>query len=218
MLQWNNIDTIMLDMDGTLLDLHFDNHFWQHLVPLRYAENQGISLNEALTHLVPLFKSKEGQLEWYCVEYWSQQLQLDIVALKKEIAHLIDVLPHATDFLQQLADSGKNIMLVTNAHQKSLKLKMEKTRLDQFFDHIICSHDLGLPKEHPKFWPSLKQQQYFRKSRSLLVDDSLAVLNCAQQYGIAHLLAISKPDSTQPQKTCQHHRAIRDFSTLKARL
>ena len=27
MLAWDEIDTVLLDMDGTLLDLHFDNHF-----------------------------------------------------------------------------------------------------------------------------------------------------------------------------------------------
>ena len=38
MINWKNIDTVLLDMDGTLLDLHFDNHFWQTFVPLRYAQ------------------------------------------------------------------------------------------------------------------------------------------------------------------------------------
>ncbi|HBT55971.1 MAG TPA: haloacid dehalogenase, partial [Pseudomonas sp.] len=33
MLNWNAIDTVLLDMDGTLLDLHFDNHFWLEHMP-----------------------------------------------------------------------------------------------------------------------------------------------------------------------------------------
>ncbi|MEC8348362.1 MAG: haloacid dehalogenase, partial [Pseudomonadota bacterium] len=27
-LDWQNIDTVLLDVDGTLLDLHYDNFVW----------------------------------------------------------------------------------------------------------------------------------------------------------------------------------------------
>ena len=40
---WENIETVLLDMDGTLLDLHFDNHFWLQHVPVCYAEKHGLS-------------------------------------------------------------------------------------------------------------------------------------------------------------------------------
>ena len=43
-LDWDSIDTVLLDMDGTLLDLHFDNHFWLEFVPHKYAELKGIAL------------------------------------------------------------------------------------------------------------------------------------------------------------------------------
>ena len=41
-LPWPEIHTVLLDMDGTLLDLRFDNHFWRELVPERYAERHGL--------------------------------------------------------------------------------------------------------------------------------------------------------------------------------
>lgn len=40
---WQDVDTVLLDMDGTLLDLAFDNYFWQKLVPETYGAKQGIS-------------------------------------------------------------------------------------------------------------------------------------------------------------------------------
>ncbi|MEW8562777.1 MAG: HAD family hydrolase, partial [Candidatus Thiodiazotropha sp.] len=127
MIDWNQIDIVMLDMDGTLLDLHFDNHFWLEHVPARYAEANGMVLEQAKHELLARYKSVEGTLEWYCIDHWSRELELDIALLKEEVDHLIAVHPHVVDFLDQLMCAGKERILVTNAHQKTLALKMEKT-------------------------------------------------------------------------------------------
>ena len=214
MIDWKKIDTVLLDMDGTLLDLNFDNHFWKEFVPLKYAQQKDLSLDAAKQALEPQFKSMEGTLEWYCLDYWSEVLQLDIAGLKAEISGLIAVLPHVTEFLEKLQQSSQRVLLVTNAHRDSLGLKMEKTCLQPFFDGIISSHDLGFPKENTDFWPLLQQQQTFDKNTTLLIDDSLAVLNSAKQFGIAHLISVSKPDSRQPKKTVIDYRAIEDFREL----
>lgn len=214
MIDWTKIDTVLLDMDGTLLDLNFDNHFWKEFVPLKFAEQQGISVDLAKQQLQPRFKSMEGQLEWYCLDYWSEALKLDIAGLKAEIAGLIAVLPHVVEFLEKLRQSPRKVLLVTNAHQDSLGLKMEKTCLQPFFDAIISSHALGLPKEHPEFWPLLQQQIGFTKQNTLMIDDSLAVLNAAKEFGIGYLCAISKPDSKLPQRQIADYPAIADFREL----
>jgi putative hydrolase of the HAD superfamily len=214
MIDWKIIDTVLLDMDGTLLDLNFDNHFWKEFVPLKYAEQKGISTALAKQQLEPQFKSMEGKLEWYCLDYWSHILQLDIAGLKAEISGLIAVLPHVTEFLEKLQQSSRKVLLVTNAHRDSLGLKMEKTCLQPFFDDIISSHDLGIPKEHAEFWGLLRQQQPFDKLTTLLIDDSLAVLNSARLFGIAHLISVSKPDSKLPKKNVTDYLAIEDFREL----
>ena len=137
-LPWHDIDSVFLDMDGTILDLHFDNHFWREHVPLRYAERHRLDVEAAKEDLFPKFRSKEGTMDWYCVEYWSRELDLDIVGLKEEIDHLIAVHHHAVDFLDFTRRSGKRTVLVTNAHSKSLALKMARTGLEQHFDALIC--------------------------------------------------------------------------------
>ena len=214
MIDWKKIDTVLLDMDGTLLDLNFDNHFWKEFVPLKFAQQQGISKALAKQQLEPRFKSMEGKLEWYCLDYWSQVLQLDIAGLKAEVSGLIAVLPHVTEFLEKLQQSPQKVLLVTNAHRDSLGLKMEKTCLQPFFDGIISSHDFGVPKEHAGFWSLLQQQQSFDKQTTLLIDDSLAVLNSARLFGIAHLITVSKPDSKQPKKHVAGYPSIEDFREL----
>ncbi len=214
MITWQHIDTVLLDMDGTLLDLNFDNHFWQEFVPLRYAELHGLALDEAKRQLAPRFKVMEGQLEWYCLDYWSKALQLNIAGLKQELAGLIAVHPHVTEFLDAVRNSGRRLLLVTNAHRDSLNLKMEKTCLHSFFDAIICAHDYGFAKEQQGFWLTLQNQHVFTPDRTLLVDDSLAVLRSAQTFGIAHLVSISKPDSQVPNRVITEFAAVEDFRAL----
>lgn len=214
MIEWNNIDTVLLDMDGTLLDLNFDNHFWLEFVPSRFAEQNGLSLEQAKLQLFPRFKEMEGKLEWYCLDYWSDVLKLDIVGLKAEISGLISVLPHVIEFLTAIRQTSRQVVLVTNAHRAGLDLKMGKTCLTPFFDQIISSHDYGSPKETQAFWSHLYEQQAFENTRTLLVDDSLAVLKSARLYGIKHLVSISKPDSQLAKRVINDFPAIEDFREL----
>jgi HAD superfamily hydrolase (TIGR01509 family) len=214
MIDWQNVDTVFLDMDGTLLDLNFDNHFWLDFVPLRYAERHGISPDEAKRRLAPRFKAMEGRLEWYCLDYWSAQLNIDLAELKAELAGLIAVLPHVTEFLDAVRSLGKRLVLLTNAHPKSLGLKMEKTCLNRFFDRIISAHALGRPKEDPHFWALLGAVETFSPAGTLLVDDSLSVLRSARRFGIEHLIAVRKNDSRRPVRTITEFPAIDDFREL----
>lgn len=214
MIAWHEIDTVLLDMDGTLLDLNFDNHFWQEFVPLRFAQRHNLSLDEAKRQLQPQFKAMEGRLEWYCLDYWSEALQLNIAGLKQELAGLIAVHPHVTEFLDAVRATGRRLLLVTNAHRDSLRLKMDKTSLHVFFDAIVCSHDFGMAKEQSGFWQALQDRHVFEKRRTLLVDDSLAVLRSARAFGIAHLVSICKPDSRAPSKPVSEFAGIEDFREL----
>lgn len=214
MIDWKAVDTVFLDMDGTLLDLHFDNHFWLEHVPLRYAQARGIPLDRAKAELLSQYQSREGTLEWYCIDHWSRELGLDIALLKEEINHLIAVQPHVTDFLEALAARGKRRVLVTNAHQKSVALKMEKTRLGGHFERIICSHDLMSPKESADFWPRVQAVEPFDRDRTLFVDDSPSVLRAARDYGFRWLLAVLAPDSKAPEREAGEFPAIRHFADL----
>jgi HAD superfamily hydrolase (TIGR01509 family) len=213
-IDWSQVDTVFLDMDGTLLDLYFDNHFWREHMPRRYAEYHGLDEAVARERLDQHYDRHAGTLNWYCVDFWSSELALDIVHLKEEVVHLIAVRPDVPAFLKALRDSGRRVVMVTNAHPKSLDLKMRETRLDAWFDALISSHQIGLPKEHPDFWQGLQAVEPFDKSRTLFVDDSLPVLQSARAYGIGHLLAVCNPDSRQPHKDCGNFMAITSFEQV----
>lgn len=213
-LPWNEIDTVLLDMDGTLLDLHFDNQFWLEHLPQRYAETHSTSLALAKAELMPLFREHAGTLNWYCTDFWSRELRLPIRELKREIAELISLRPHADTFLEALRQQGKQVVLITNAHRDSLSLKLERVELAPWFDRMISSHDYGFPKEDPQFWFALQQDCPFVPARSLFIDDSLPILRAAGNYGVAHLLSISQPDSRQELRAISEFQLADDFQQL----
>jgi len=192
---WNGIDTVLLDMDGTLLDKHFDDYFWEHYVPEIFAEKNDLTPREARKELLARYKSIEGTLAWTDLDYWSEKLDLDIPALKLKINHLIQVHPYVVDFLKYLRDLRKEVHLVTNAHGKTLDIKMRKTQIGPYFDRIVCSQDIGLPKEAPAFWGRLESLLGFDRHRTMLADDNENVLLAAQSHGIEVLIFVARPSS-----------------------
>jgi len=214
MIDWQQIDTVLLDMDGTLLDLHFDNYFWLHHVPQHYAAKHQLPVAEANDKLMKRFARERGNLNWYCVDYWSEQLQLDIAALKQEISHLIAIRPFVTEFLAELADQPQQVILVTNAHRKSLNLKLANTGIGNWFDEIVVSHDFRAAKEEQQFWQQLRITHPFDPGRTLLIDDTESVLESAHHYGIKHLLTLLQPDSKQPKKTESKFPGIHHFDEI----
>lgn len=211
---WAEIDTVLLDMDGTLLDLNFDNYFWLELVPHRYGQARGLSLAAARARLTPMFAACHGTLNWYCTDYWSRELGLDIAALKHEIRDRVRFLEGAERFLKTLRDWGKRLVLVTNAHRDSLQVKAGRTELASYFERCTSSHDYGAAKEHPGFWEALRSDVPFDPQRTLFIDDSLPVLRAARAHGLAHLVTITQPDSTLPPRVVEEFPAVRRVADL----
>jgi len=197
---WTEIDTVLLDMDGTLLDLKFDNWFWQSHVPRAYARLHGLTPAQSQERLRPRFAAAQGTLDWYCIDYWSRELGLDVRALKHDVRDQVEWLPGATEFLASLARSGKRRILVTNAHPQTLAIKDARVSLAGWLDEVHSTHSYGLPKEVPEFWPRLAARVRFDPQRTLFIDDSLPVLAAARAFGIRWLRAIRRPDQGRPAR------------------
>ncbi len=212
-IDWTKIDTVMFDMDGTLLDLAFDNFFWREAVIDAWADSQQVSREHATQNLTPLFKAQEGCLNWYSLPYWSDTLQLDLQALKAHHSDLIALRAGVPALLSTLQAHGKELWLVTNAHPQALEIKLNKTGLGDFFTTIITSHEYGFAKEQINFWHEMQETNSFTPSRSLMIDDSEPVLHTAQAFGL-HVLGIEQPDSQIPARENLHHPTIKDWSEL----
>lgn len=211
---WQDISWVLLDMDGTLLDKHFDDYFWETLVPDEYARKKGLPLALAKDLVYARYQREEGTLNWTDIDFWSRELDLDIPALKEGIRHLIEVHPDAEEFLQFLRQQGKKVALVTNAHYKTLNLKMNHVGLLDYFDEVISSFDLGTPKEDVRFWEILQEKLSFNPDNTLLVDDNAEVLDSARRYGIKYLLFKAKSSSQQDPESHPDFSSIESFLEL----
>jgi putative hydrolase of the HAD superfamily len=200
-LDWSAIDTVLLDMDGTLLDLRFDNWFWQEYVPELWGRLHGMTAEAALSVLTPRFEAARGTLDWYCLDHWSREFQMDLRAIKHEVRERVQYIPGAEDFLLRLKRLGKRRVLVTNAHPETLAIKDAHVDLVGHLDEVHSSHPFGLPKEHAGFWPRLRERTEFDPARTLFVDDSAAVLHSAIRAGLRWVYGVRRPDSSaQPHR------------------
>ena len=209
-----SITHVLLDMDGTLLDKYFDDYFWEHLVPEKYADKHHISFGKAKEGLLNKYKSHEETLNWTDIDFWSRELALDILALKEQIRHLIEVHPHVEDFLRLMRSRGKKVYIATNAHDKVLAMKLKKTDLGKYLNGAITSAEVGFPKEDLNFWRRAEKQLGFHRDTTLFVDDTLAVLRTAKQYGIRYIIYKAKGNSKVQPGCSQDFATVMDFNEL----
>lgn len=213
-LPWNEIETVLLDMDGTLLDLHFDNYFWEEFLPKHYAVQQNISEQDAHEKIKIMYAEKHGQLEWYSIDYWQDTLEVDMMTLKQQEAHRIEYRPYCLEFLDFLQQQNIEAVLVTNAHPKSLQLKMSICPLHASLSQLFSSHQFHVAKEHPDFWYRFEKSFAFNKQNSLFIDDNNAVLKNAQRYGIKHLRSIKWPDNQRNTPNISDFPLIESFKNI----
>lgn len=211
---WDIVDTVMLDMDGTVLDLHFDDQFWNHYLPRCYSTFHGIGAQAARDRLAPIFADNAGTLNWYSTDFWGQSTGLDLVAMTTDMAHLIGPLPGALDFVDRVRRSRRAVWLVTNAHPDTVRIKLDTAGIAAHFDRIVTSHEFGRAKEEPGFWSGLMARYPFTPQRCLFVDDSPAVVAAAAAWGIGQVVALSHPDSTGGVRVHHHQPAVPRLADL----
>jgi putative hydrolase of the HAD superfamily len=205
---WQRCDTVLLDMDGTLLDLAFDNWFWREAVPRCLVRMTGGPAEDVRAQLLAHYERKRGSLDWYCLDYWTTALGLDLRSLKAAASHRIRYLPGARDFLQRAHGSGKRLVLVTNAHGDALAIKQAVSGLGRFFEVCVTSHEFGAPKEAAEFWPRLCKRLGFDPQRTLFVDDSESVLDAAARFGLGAVVAVTRPDTRCPSRDITRHASV----------
>jgi HAD superfamily hydrolase (TIGR01509 family) len=211
---WRQVDDVLLDMDGTLLDRDFDNFFFEEELPRRYAVKYGFPEAESRKRLFGMYRAVEGELQWTDLQYWTRTLGIDLVAMTKELDHRIKVHPDALGFLQQLRSKGKKLYIVTNAHDTGVQIKVARTGIDRYVDRIVNAFDVGYLKMRSEFWPHCQRLLGFQPARTFYVDDDEACLAAAARYGIGHVYHRSKSSSRLPPQPSSRYSSIESFQDL----
>ncbi|WP_312952577.1 GMP/IMP nucleotidase [Superficieibacter sp.] len=213
-IDWQEVDTVLLDMDGTLLDLAFDNYFWQQLVPETYGAARGVTSQEAQELIRQEYSAVQHTLNWYCLDYWSERLGLDICAMTTAQGSRAVLRQDTMPFLEALKACGKKRILLTNAHPHNLAVKSEHTGLAAHLDLLLSTHTFGYPKEDQRLWQAVRQETGLDPARTLFIDDSEAILDAAAQFGIRYCLGVTNPDSGLADKCYLRHPALNDYRRL----
>jgi 5'-nucleotidase len=211
---WNQVDDVLLDIDGTLLDRHFDNFFFEEELPRRYAKIRGLGLEEAKERLFGLYRAVEGELQWTDLHYWSRTLGIDVIAMTKEFDHMIDFLPGAREFLMDLRGRHHRVILVTNAHTDGVQIKLQRTGLDRLVHRIVNAFDVGYLKMRPEYWPSCRRLVGFDPPRTLYIDDDESCLQAASRYGIGHIFHSAKSSSRLPAQPSSCYPSLESLPSL----
>ncbi len=205
---WTAIDTVLLDLDGTLLDQAYDNHIWGDLIPQRFAVARGIDLRAAHAEITEMFAGCSGTLAWYDIEHWTRTLGVDVGELHREVRLHVAWLPGAREFLARMRAMGKRLVLLTNSHPIALAVKHEQTGVLDYLDAAASSQEFGAPKELPQFWQAARARFGFDPGRSLFADDNSRMLEAASSAGIRWVYGVRHWDTKASRREHFDHPSV----------
>ena len=168
-MKWDSIETFFLDMDGTILDLAFDNYFWHDHIPRLYSIKNKISFNKAKIEFEEKYKKRRNTIEWYSLKFWSNELDINLDNELVKTKNRIKIFPGVYNFLNKLKKHKINVVLITNCPREMLNVKFTQAKLWGYFNIIISSEDFGCPKEEDKFWKLLESKIFLIKTKLFLL-------------------------------------------------
>ena len=201
---------LLFDADNTLFDFHAGekiafgetlHDFGFHETPKDYPTYS--TINASLwKELEKGTITKDGIFAKRFAEFLSETNRIgDAVALnacyKAHLAEQAILFPHAKELLQRLQTKGFRLFLITNGDKTVQNTRLSKSGLDEYFEKIFISEDIGAAKPDTRFFDAVANAiEGFDKQKAIVIGDSESsdILG-ANRYGIdaCHVTINSPP-------------------------
>lgn len=83
--------------------------------------------------------------------------------------------PHTIETLNGLQKEGFNMHIITNGFKEVQHIKLQKSGLENFFDVIVCSEDVGKNKPSPDIFHHSMQRAQAKPGESAMIGDDYEV-------------------------------------------
>lgn len=83
--------------------------------------------------------------------------------------------PDAIETLNTLQKSGYNMHIITNGFKEVQHIKLKNSKLENYFDVIVCSEDVGKNKPSPDIFHHSMQRANTKASESVMIGDDYEV-------------------------------------------
>jgi len=168
------IEVVSFDLEGTLVDLRFSNLVWETDIPRLYAEQHGLSFEEARDRVVDEYSQVgDDQPEWYDVDYWFRRLGLTgdwrrLLELRRDSRLVFPEVRGVLDRLQ-----GKfSLVISSNTIREFLEVQLSE--LEDYFEHVFSApSDFGTVKRSGEFYGRICRIMGVETGKVAHVGDSL---------------------------------------------
>ena len=92
------------------------------------------------------------------------------------------------------------MILITNAHRKTLNIKLQKYDLSPYFDEMVCAHELHYVKEDVQLWYMLRSRYRIDFEKTVLIEDTIKNIYTGLSAGISKAIYLGNENFTSSNK------------------
>lgn len=173
------IDTIILDVDGTLLNtLDFID-----VTFLEALKRQGViitkkALRKVVTNTAPdIFLNLAPHID-------QEQALKDLTLLQTDLFHTVSEIPGALTFIKHAKKKGKKIATVTSRRKDTGIELLKMNGFSDYIDYKLFHDDITYPKPHPESILMAMEHLGATKHTAVMIGDSVVDVHAGKNAGI----------------------------------
>ncbi len=184
MLNWQNIDAVIFDMDGTLVD---SMQYWRDL-PLNLFQTNGVPMPNNLEKLLAsadLWQAAEVFAQQFIPQLTTQQIfdQLQ-QEMDAHYAQDIPLLSGVRQLLKALQQNGKKMCIATMTDRPQVETMLHSQQLESIFDFLLTTPEVGSGKNQPDIFLQACQRFGLSKQRVAVFEDSRTAAKTVLKLGM----------------------------------